>query len=82
MIKILTNFNLYQLSAQLSKTAPVMRQETASGKDKYRKFHKDGPELYITKLLMVNGPLSSKEIWRMYQRSLLDCKKKAIEADF
>ena len=44
MIKILTNFNLYQLSAQLSKaTAPVMRQETASGKDKYRNFHKDGP---------------------------------------
>jgi hypothetical protein len=27
--------------------------------DKYRNFTKSGPELFITKILMLNGPLTS-----------------------
>jgi len=27
--------------------------------DKYKNFHKSGPELFITKILMLNGPLTS-----------------------
>lgn len=34
----------------------------------YRKLHKSGPELLVTRILMVNGPLTSKEIWRIYER--------------
>ena len=51
----------FPFSSQLNRSvAPVMRHETASGKDKYKKYHKDGPEMFITKVLMVNGPLTSK----------------------
>jgi hypothetical protein len=28
--------------------------------DKYKNFHKSGPELFITKVLMLNGPLTSQ----------------------
>lgn len=29
-------------------------------KDKYKNYHKSGPELFITKILMLNGPLTSQ----------------------
>lgn len=38
---------------------PVMK-ETMSGKDKYRFYYKKGPELFLTKVLMINGPLTNK----------------------
>jgi hypothetical protein len=37
-------------------------------KASYKKYNKDGPELLVTRILMVNGPLTSKEIWRIYER--------------
>lgn len=55
---------------------------TATGKDKYRKYHKDGPELFLTHLLMVNGPLTSKELWRLYEKKLFDEKKMGNDSDF
>ena len=61
MIKLLTVLNRFSLSTQIAKSAPpIMRHETSSGKDKYRNYHKSGPELFITKVLMINGPLTSK----------------------
>jgi len=29
-------------------------------RDKYKNFHKNGPELFVAKVLMLNGPLTSK----------------------
>ena len=69
----------FPFSSQLNRSAaPVIRQETASDKDKYLKYHKDGPEMFVTKVLMVNGPLTSKEIWRIYERKLHESKMKGI----
>jgi hypothetical protein len=34
----------------------------------YKKYNKVGPELLVTRILMINGPLTSKEIWRIYER--------------
>lgn len=79
MIKLLSGFTYFRFSNQLSKApVPVFRQETASGKDKYRNYHKGGPELFVTHILMVNGPLTNKEIWRIYERKLHESKKKGI----
>lgn len=47
---------------------PVIATPTTASKDKYRKFHKTGPELLLTRILMVNGALNAKEIWRSYER--------------
>lgn len=58
MNRLIKSFGIcFQFSAQQSIT-PVY--ETASGKDKYRRFHKTGPELFLTQVLMVNGPLTNK----------------------
>lgn len=45
----------------------------------YRKLHKSGPELLITRILMVNGPLTSKEIWRIYGRMQAEEKARGAE---
>jgi hypothetical protein len=39
---------------------------TSTHSGNYRKLHKSGPELLVTRILMVNGPLTSKEIWKIY----------------
>ena len=49
--------------------------QSGSQIDQYKNFRKEGPELFITKILMVNGPLTSKEIWRIYDRKLVEAKK-------
>lgn len=56
------------LPNQVAKPAAI---NTSNQVDKYKNFHKSGPELFITKMLMLNGPLTSHEIWRLYQRELL-----------
>jgi hypothetical protein len=60
---------------------PAITVNTTPGKDQYRKFHKTGPELFITRVLMVNGPLTSKELWRIYERTLFENKHKGISED-
>jgi hypothetical protein len=40
----------------------------------YLKLHKGGPELLVTKILMINGPLTSKEIWRIFERMQAEAK--------
>lgn len=81
MNKLIRSFGLcFQFSTQHSSITPVY--ETASGKDKYRRFHKTGPELLVTQLLMVHGPLTNKELWRIYQRKLHEEKMKGVEPDF
>ena len=65
---------------RVGQTPAVM--ETASGKDKYRRFHRSGPELYITKVLMLNGPLTSKEIWRIYEKDLQNARSRHAAIDF
>lgn len=52
---------------------------TESGKPHYRKMTKTGPELLLTRILMVNGPLTSKEIWRIYERTRAENKAKGLE---
>jgi len=48
-------------SKEVQKTvAKPTTYESPFGQDKYRKFHKTGPELLITRILMVNGALTSK----------------------
>ena len=65
MLKIVTAFSRFGFATEMTKSAvPVF--ETASGRDKYRNFKKDGPELFLTRILMVNGPLTNKELWRIY----------------
>jgi len=45
----------------------------------YKKLNKTGPELLITRILMVNGPLTNKEIWRIYERQQAESKAKGLE---
>ena len=33
-------------------------------------------------MLMINGPLTNKELWRMYERKLHESKLKNLEPDF
>ena len=40
MIKAITLLNRFQITKSLSRN---VRQETETGKDKFRKFHKSGP---------------------------------------
>ncbi len=52
-----------------AKVAPTPTTSTPSENTHtgyYRRLHKTGPELLVTRILMVNGPLTSKEIWRIY----------------
>ncbi len=72
----------FQFAIQIPSKPSSIVLETASGKDKYRSFHKTGPELFITRTLMVNGPLTSKEIWRIYEKKLHESKKRGIEPEF
>lgn len=54
-----------------AKPTPTTSSEstgTSTHSGNYRKLHKSGPELLVTRILMVNGPLTSKEIWRIYER--------------
>lgn len=41
-----------------SKPSPPPSENASTGT--YRKLHKSGPELLVTRILMVNGPLTSK----------------------
>ena len=65
------------LSLNPLKAATTQTQEPAKEvvKDKYRHHHTEGPELEVTKILMKNGALTSKEIWRSYQYDLTEKKK-------
>jgi hypothetical protein len=48
---------------KIGKMAPVKATNTNANsgvRDAYSKYHKSGPELFVTKILMVNGPLTSK----------------------
>lgn len=44
----------------LPKQGVQQTQSSTPGVDKYKNFHKSGPELYVTKMLMLNGPLTSQ----------------------
>ena len=68
--------------SEVTKSITPVVAETSTGKDKYRKYHKIGPELFLTRILMVNGPLTSKEIWRIYQKKVHEEKLKGVEPDF
>lgn len=56
---LIRNLRVYQFAEAAKSITPVFT-ETATGKDKYRKYHKIGPELFLTHVLMVNGTLTSK----------------------
>lgn len=47
------------LPNQVAKPA-INSANQASQLDKYKNFHKSGPELFVTKILMLNGPLTSQ----------------------
>lgn len=64
------------VTAPIKPTAP---SEGSSSMGHYRKLHKTGPELLVTRILMVNGPLTSKEIWRIYERMQAESKSKGLE---
>ena len=81
MIRLLKGFNTFRFATELSLSSPPPRRETASGRDKYRNYRQTGPELLITRILMVNGPLNNKEIWRIYEKKLHDAKIKGIETE-
>ena len=72
---------VYRFAQESRATTPAVI-ETASGKDKYRNYHKTGPELYITKVLMLHGPLTNKEIWRIYQKDLHQARHNHAATDF
>jgi hypothetical protein len=70
-----------QLSTPVAQQPKNISMQTSTGKDKYRCYHKQGPELFITKILMINGSLTNKEIWRIYERKLFEAKQTGNEAD-
>ena len=60
--------NTIEKMGKMAPVTPAIRSAPAT-RDSYRSFHRTGPELLVTRILMVNGPLTSKEIWRIYERS-------------
>lgn len=53
-----------------TQTTPAINQtsEQAVSDKKLEGLTKQGPELLLTRILMVYGPLQNKEIWRIYGR--------------
>jgi hypothetical protein len=60
-------------------TKPISPEVGGSSMGHYRKMHKTGPELLVTRILMVNGPLTNKEIWRIYERMQAENRTKGVE---
>jgi hypothetical protein len=80
MIRLLKS-SLFQFVTQISRANTPVMAETDEGKDRYRRFHKEGPELFLTQILMVHGPLTNKELWRIYEKKLHEAKQKGTESD-
>lgn len=59
--------NTIEKMGKMAPVTPAIRSAPAT-RDIYKRFHRTGPELLVTRILMVNGPLTSKEIWRIYER--------------
>jgi hypothetical protein len=56
--------------APSSLVPPVVTKEPGQGSKKLERLHKTGPELEVTKILIKYGPLTTKEIFRSYQKDL------------
>jgi len=67
------------VTAPASTPAPTSTAPAGAAMRTYKKLNKTGPELLITRILMVNGPLTNKEIWRIYERQQAEHKAKGLE---
>ena len=74
---ILYSARTLSLNPVKSTTQVVPSKDTTqiTNKNKFGNLHTEGPELEVTKILMKNGALTSREIWRSYQLEIEERRK-------